>query len=324
MTTRSSHIKGMVKDSYQYYLENYEKVPTVFNQIFQEESTNASYEQYTTAIGPGSLTEIAEGVSIPRSQAQEGYTVYCAVKKYPAELPITNEALDDNQKIDNMLKTWAGGLGDSVRESQETTHADIFNKGAYLAGDSAFNNSIPGVITPSYGSLIYDGKPFFALSGNNHTAKNNATYYNSIATLTLNGQGLETLMKLISVTNAYNEAGMKVSIMPDTLLCQFGSSNYWNAKRLLESAGDSNEPHSGITNVWKRSLNLVGWRFLDDADAWFIGCSKKGLVSLSRMSPKIDYYEDQNTDIQIVRMRTRWGRAVTNFRYWVSANQSTS
>jgi hypothetical protein len=42
------------------------------------------------------------------------------------------------------------------------------------------------------------------------------------------------------------------------------------------------------------------------------------------MPMKVDYYEDQNTDSQIVRMRSRWGQAVTNFRPWAGANLSTS
>lgn len=322
--TRSSFIKAMVKDSYPYFIESYDKVPSVFSQIYKVEPTNAAYEQYTSAIGPGAITKVREGNSIPRQTAQEGYTVYCSAYKYPTELNLTNEAIDDNTKIGNFLRAWASGLGEIVRNKQESDHADVFNYGGYTSGNDTFNNSIPGVISPSYGDYTYDGKPFFALSGNNHPAKNGATYYNSLGTLTLNGQNLETITKLLSVTNAFNEAGIEVQIMADTLLVQYGSSNYYKAKRLLQSMGDSTEPHEGIVNVWKGALTLIGWRFLGDADAYFIGCRQKGLVSLNRMSPKIDYYEDQNTDSEIVRMRTRWGKAVTNFRYWVGANLSTS
>jgi hypothetical protein len=324
MATRASFIKAMVKDSYEWAIESYEQQPTIFNQLFETESTDAAYEQYTSAIGPGEVTQVLEGAAIPRQSAQEGYTVFCANKKYPTELPLTNEAIDDNQKVANFLKAWASGLGEAIRNKQEKTHADIFNKGGFTAGDSAFDNSIAGVLTPSYGSLMYDGKPFFALTGNNHPAKNGATYYNSIASLPLSGANLETMIKLISITNAYNEAGREVQIMPDTLVVQAGSSNFYKAKRLLESIADVEGGHSGVNNVWKGSLNLIGWRFLNTADAIYVGCAKKGLKSLNRMPLKIDYYEDQNTDSQIVRSRARWGNCVTNFRYWVAANLATS
>lgn len=324
MSTRSSWIKAMVRDSYPYFLEQYDSVEAVYSQIFDVQATNAPYEQFTSAIGPGSLTKVREGVSIPRQTAQEGYTVYGTPFKYPTEQALTNEAINDNQKIANFLKTWAGGLGEVTRVQKESDHADVFNYGGFTAGHSTFDQSIPGVLTPSYKNFLYDAKPFFALTGNNHPAKNGSTYYNSIASLTLSGPNLETICKLISITNAKNEAGIEVTIMPDTLLVQQNSANWYKALRILESMGDQQETHSGIKNVWKNALRPIGWRFLTNADAWFVGCAKKGLKSLDRMAPKIDYYEDQNVDSQIVRMRVRWGKTPTNFRYWVGANLSTS
>jgi len=322
--TRSSFIKAMVKDAYSYSLESYDKVEKVSTQIFDTETSDSAYEQYTSAIGPGAVTEVVEGTSIPRQSAQEGYTVICANKKRATELPLTNEAIDDNQKIANFLKAWATGAGESFANAQETDHLNIFNKGGFTSGDSTFDNSIPGVVTPSYGNFTYDGKPFFALSGNNHPAKNGATYYNSIASLTLSGQNLETLLKLIAVTNAFNEAGLEISLHPDTLLVQYGSANYYKAKRILESIAEIDAVQSGVTNVWKGALTLVGSRFLTSADAYFVGKAKMGLKSLNRLPLKIDYYEDQNSDSQIVRARARWGKAVSNFRGWVGANLSTS
>ena len=324
MTDRSAFLKGMVKDAYKYYFEKYEAVPTVYDQIFDIEDSTAAYEQYTTAIGPQKLTKTAEGVATPRQSASEGFTVYCANYDYPSELAISNDALDDHQKVDNYLKSWAEGLGEVVRNKQESEHAALFNFGGFTAGHAAFDNSIPGILTPSYGSLAYDAKPFFNLTGNARTAKHGGTYYNGVSSLTLDGTGLQTLMKLISVTNAVNEAGIEITIMPNILLCQYNSDTYYTAKRLLESTGDVSGVHAGIENVWKSSLRLVGWRFLTDPDAWFIGVAKQGLKSLARMSPVIDYYEDKPIRSQVVRMQARWGRAPTNFRYWAAANFATS
>ncbi len=324
MTDRSAFLKGMVKDAYKYYFENYEKVPTVYDQIFDIEDSTAAYEQYTTAIGPGKLTKTAEGVATPRQTASEGFTSYIANYDYPSELAISNDALDDHQKVSNFLKAWAEGLGEVVRNKQESEHANIFNYGGFTAGHDAFDNSIPGILAPSYGKLAYDTIPFFNLTGATRTAKHGGTYYNGVASLTLDGTGLQTLMKLISVTNAFNEAGIEISIMPTVLLCQYNSDNYYTAKRLLESSGDVSGAHSGVENIWKSSLRLLGWRFLTDADAWFIGVPKQGLKSLARMAPVIDYYEDKPIRSQVVRMQARWGRGVTNFRYWAGANFATS
>lgn len=322
--TRSSFIKAMVKDAYPYAVEKYDSVEKISDQIFESQSSDAAYEQYTSAIGPGAVTEVTEGTAIPLQSAQEGYTVYCANKKRATGLPLTNEAIDDNQKIQNFLKAWAGGCGESFANARETDLMNVFNYGGYTAGHSTFDNSIPGVVTPSYGNLIYDGKPFFALSGNNHPAKNGTTYYNSIASLSLSSANLETICKLIKVTNAFNEAGLEIQIMVDTILVQDGSSNYFTAKRIIESIADVSAVQAGVTNVWKSALKVIPSRFLTDSDAWFVGKAKMGLVALNRMPLKIDYYEDQQTDSQIVRARARWGKAVTNFRGWAGANLSTS
>lgn len=320
MTDRSAFLKGMVKDAYKYYFEKYEAVPTVYDQIYSIEDSNAAYEQYTTAIGPQKLTKTAEGVASPRQTAAEGFTVYCANFDYPAELAISNDAIDDHQKIENYIKAWAEGLGEVVRNKQESEHAGLFNEGGFTSGSDFFDNSIPGILTPSYGKYAYDGKPLFNLSDNLRTAKHSGTYYNGVGSLTLDGTGLQALMKLISVTNAFNEAGLEIQIMPNVLLCQYGSDTFYTAQRLLQSTADVAAVQSGVKNIWNGALRLIGWRFLTDADAFFVGVAKQGLQSLARMAPVIDYYEDKPIRSQVVRLQARWGRAPSNFRFWVGAN----
>ena len=322
--TRSNFVKAMVDDAYEWALEKYDEEPTIFDQIFQAEDTGNAYEQYTSAIGPGELTETEEGEAITRRTAIEGFTVYCANKKFADELPITNEAIDDNTKVDNFLKVWAQGLGEAARITKEKRHANIFNYGGYTAGHDVFLNDVNNVLTTSYGKLCYDSKPFLNLTGNNRTAKHGGTYYNGVATLDLTETNLQALYKLLTVTNAYNEAGIKISIVPNVILVQMGSDNWFKARRIIESPASTEGIHAGITNLWKAQLKVVGWAFLNDADAYFIGVAKKGLISLARMPLSIDYYEDKNTDSQIVRARVRFGNAVRNFRPWAGANFSTS
>jgi len=323
--TRANFVKGMVNDAYDYAIEKYNEKPVVFPELFEVDNSEGAYEEYTTVIGPGKLNKTAEGVTIPRTTAIEGFTVYCANFKFPVELPITNEAIDDNRKIKNFLKTWSQGLGEAARMSQEDEHADIFNYGGFTAGHDTFLNDIPGgVLTTSYGNLCYDSKPFFTATGSNRTAKHGGTYYNGVATLPLNETNIQALFKLITVTNAFDEAGKRVDIMPDVLVCQYGSDNWFTAKRILESAASVSGAHSGIQNVWKSNLRLVGWSALIDTDFWAVGVAKKGLRSLGRLPLTIDYYEDKSIDSQVVRAKIRFGRAVDNFRFWAGANYSTS
>ena len=322
--SRGNFVKAMVQDAYDYAMEKYDEQPTVFDQIFETGSSDAAYEQYTSVLGPSSMTETAEGETITRRTATEGFTVYCANRKFADELPLTNEAIDDNQKIKNFLKTWAQGLGEAARSTKETSHADIFNYGGYSAGNRTFNNDVNNVLSTGYGNLCYDSICFLNLTGNTRTAKSGSTYYNGVETLNLNETNLQTLYQLITVTNAYNEAGRRISLRPNVLIVQLGSNNWFTAKRILESSAQISGSHSGITNLWRGELRLIGWPFLTDSNAWFLGTAKMGLMSLARKPLTIDYYEDKPTDSQIVRGRTRFGKAVKNFRPWAGANFSTS
>ena len=325
MSNRANLVKGMVNDAYDYAIESYNDKPIVFPQIFDVESTEGAYEQYTSVVGPGNFARVAEGGSIPNQPIVEGFTVYVANFKHAVECIITNEAIDDNRHIKNMLKSWSQGLGSQARITQEDEHAGLFNYGGYTAGHELFLNDIPGgTLTTSYGNKCYDSVCFFNKSDNLRTAKSTLQYYNGFATLQLNEANLEAMFNLLSVTNAFSEAGKRIELMPDTLLVKYGSANWWTAKRLLESSASVTAVQSGVKNLWQGALTLIGWTALTDSDAWFMGCAKKGLKSLARMPLAIDYYENKNIDSQIVRGRTRSGRGVQNFRYWAGANFSTS
>ena len=305
-------------------MEKYDEKPTIFDQIFETESSEDAYEQYTSVLGPGSMTETEEGEEISRKTATEGFTIIIANKKFADELPLTNEAIDDNKKIKNFLKTWAQGLGEASRASKEQRHADIFNKGGHTAGHAVFLNDINNVITTSYGNKAYDSKPFLNLSDNTRTAKHGGTYYNAYSALNLNEANLQTAYQRMVVENAKNEAGRKIDLSPDVLVVQAGSNNSFTAKRIIESSAQVDGVHSGVANLWRGKLRVIEWAYVDTAASWYLGIAKKGLKSLARKPLTIDYYEDKRHDAQIVRGLMRLGCGVTNFRSWVGANVATS
>lgn len=321
---RENFPKAMINDSYDYAIEAYDDEKTTFDEISSVEDSKSSYEQYTTAIGPGEMDETEEGTEISDKGAIEGFTVHCANKKFTLKFPLSSESIDDNRKIDNFLKAWAQGLGESARTTKEKQHANLFNYGGFTAGHSTFLNDVNNVLTTSYGNKCYDTLPFFNLSNNLRTAKHGGTYYNGVQTLNLNETNLQELYKLMAVTNAYNEAGVKVSIIPNILLVQQGSLNAFTAEKILNSPGSPDATHSGVANIWRTRLRLVTWPYLTTANAWFLGVAKKGIKSLSRKALTVDYYEKPEIDTNYVRGIIRFGRAVTNFRYWVGANFATS
>src|SRR3990167_11383393 len=119
MNTRANFVKGMVNDAYDYSIESYNAKPMVFQDLYDTESSEGSYEQYTTVVGPASFGRVGESVTIPRVNIAEGFTIQIANFKMATEMAMSNESIDDNRHIKNMLKSWAQGLGESARIKQE-------------------------------------------------------------------------------------------------------------------------------------------------------------------------------------------------------------
>lgn len=313
----------MQRDMYAWFLERYDTFNPVYPQIFQVEQMQSGFDQMTSGLGLGKLTERKEGDEIVASNLLEGFTVVCKARTFSDSYWMTMEFVEDTppEKIANILRGYASTWGEGVISTKEAFAAKFFNYGFYTSGHATFNNSITGVVTDASGDLIYDGKPFFAASGNNHPAKNGSTYYNSLGALALSEANLKTAYTLMTVTNNRNEKGEIVQIMPDTLLIP--GNLHFTAKTLLESeqsVGNANNDKNAVQNL----VAPIEWQYLTDTDAWFLGKKQKGLKFYERKSPVIDFYQDEKDKKYYATIDTRFGAVVDNFRYWVGANGSTS
>lgn len=323
---RNEFTKLMQKDMYGYYLERYDQYQPVYPLLFDVQQSNSAFEKSTTAIGMGKLSERPEGQSIVYSNPLEGYEVIIRNRTFSDGFTLSMEFVEDTppEKMANIIKEFAGTWADGVMATKEKFASDLFNKGGLTAGDPIFNNSITGVITDPSGNLVYDGKPFFNLSGNNRAAKaHSVTYYNGLA-LALSADNLQTAYTLMTTVNNRDEKGEIINIQPNVLLIP--PTLKFTAKSILESdllitgingTLPNKNPVSGL-------LQIVEWQYLTDTGAWFIGAAKKGLVFYERKSPVIDFYQDEDTKTYKATIDTRFGAGVTNWRYWVGSNFITS
>jgi hypothetical protein len=324
MAIRSQFTELMQKDMYAWFLEKYDTYAPVYPQIFQVEQMSSAYEQQTTGLGLGKLSERNEGDSIVSSNLLEGFTAIVKARTFSDSYWMTMEFVEDTppEKIANILRTYATTWEEGVIASKETFAAKFFIYGGFTSGrHDTFDNTITGVVTDPSGDFIYDGKPFFALTGNNHPAKDGNTYYNSLGALSLTGPNLQTAYNMMTVTNNRNERGEIIQIMPDTLLIP--GNLHFTAKTLLESElapGGANNDKNAVQNI----VQPIEWQYLTDTDGWFLGKRQKGLVFYERKSPVIDFYQDEKDKKFYATIDTRFGAGVTNWRYWVASNISVS
>ena len=318
---RSDFTVGMLKDLYKYFFETYDETPTVYDQVFDVQPSDAAYEQSTSVVGMGQLAEKPESDAIAYRKPLEGFTTYGINKTWSDGVEISMEAVEDHQKIGDLLRATARTWGSSVKATRETFYAKTFNYGGYTAGHDHFKNVISGVISQNTGGLVYDGKPLFTLTGNARSSKNGGTYYNSLGALSLTQANLITAYNLMTSTNNRNERDEIVQIIPDTLLVppalRFTGSVILNSTLLPGSGNNDVNAMAGI-------VRLVVWPYLTDTDAWFLLKAKSGLVAQNRKDPVIDFYQDEDTKSFKANIVARFGHRVDNFRFVVGANLSTS
>ena len=324
MAFRSEFTELMTRDMYGWFMESYDQLSPVYPQIFDVQPLVGAYDQETAGIGLGQLSERSEGNDIVASNPLEGYTVIGKARTFSDSFYLTMEFVEDStpQKMASVMSGFASTWASGVINSKETFAAKFFNYGGFTSGrHDTFDNTITGVITDSSGDLIYTGKPFFALTSNNHPAKDGSTYYNSLGALSLTGTNLQTAYNLMTNTNNYDERGEKIALSPDTLLIP--PALRFTAKTLLESELLPGGANNDI-NVTQALVSPIEWQYLTDTNGWFVGARGKGIKFLERKSPVIDFYQDELSKKFYATIDARWGGSVTNWRYWVAANIETS
>ena len=168
MAFRNQFTELLTRDMYGWFLERYDSFSPVYPQIFQVETMVSGYDKVTTGLGLGKLSERKEGDDIIASNLMEGFTVLAKARTFSDSYYMTMEFVEDTppEKIANILRAQATTWGEGVVSTKEAFAAKFFIHGAKTAGHDVFNSTITGVIDDPTGDLIYDGKPFFAATGN--------------------------------------------------------------------------------------------------------------------------------------------------------------
>ncbi len=325
MATRNEFTELFQKDMYGYFFESYDQLPTVYDKIFDVKRSNTAFEKETVAVGMGALSELAEDAPIVYSNPIEGFTVSCKMREFGDGFKLSANFVADTppEKISNVVMELAGTWQEKVIQGKETFAARFFNEGGFTAGSSVFNNSLGTLNNDPTGNLCYDGKPFFNLTGNRRKAyAHTTTYYNGLASA-LSSDNLQTAYTLMTGTNNRDERGGKIALMPDVLVIppalKFTADSILNSTAIISASAEK-----GDKNVAEGLVKPIVWQYLTDADAWFLGKAKKGLVWYERQTPVIDVYIDDLTKAYHVDIRTRYGAVMKNWRYWVGSNFATS
>jgi len=314
---RNQFTEAMKKDMYTYYWENYPIKTPVWEELFEVVPSDAAYEQFTSAIGLGELTEKPEHEDIESDSPIESYTIVCKNRSFAQKVSFSYESVQDSKKT-SLLQSTVSSWGPKVATTKEKFYAKFFNKGAFTAGDDVFNNNITGVVTDATNNVTYDNYPWFDTA---HPDKVGNTYVNYVSSRALSHTNLKTSYNDYTVTINRDERGDIIEHIPDTLLVP-GALTF-TAQEILNTTNIPNS-QDNTTNVLSSIVGLTTWQRLTDVDGWFLGQKKKGLMATEREGVSLDFWRDEVNLSYWARIFLRFGGCITNWRYWLAFNISTS
>lgn len=310
------------KDMYKAAFEIIDKADRVRDKIYNVVSgVKGAGDKNTQLLGLGDLERhTTEGQDINFTSPAEGWSYYVRYWTYSGGLSLTFEAVQDNVKLGNFLNDLAGTWAESSEHTKETFAARIFNEGGTLSGDWIFNGSWLNNSDPS-GDLMYDSKPFFALSGNNYTHKGGATYYNSVASLTLSPSNFETIYILHTATNNTTELDRPTKATVDTILTREGTDHLM-ARRIFETIKGLPGGQLNDKNIYAGMCNPIAWPYITDT-AFYVGKAKhRDFQFHERQTPLIDFFEDKTNKGYKASFIERYGAMLKN-RPWTRGGGSS-
>lgn len=329
-TVDPSQLPGLVSDvGYSVMMEGYTRDAPVYPDLFEVIPTDGT-EYGHTAMSIAGTTEPEEterGIDAPGRTMDEVYQWFCKCRKLQESLVIPEEMWrsgNANALITEHIQTHMGGLGGGFMSKKERMAAALFNRGSITAGDTtAFVGSYLGHADPNNGK-IYDGKPWFAATGNGHPLgiATATTKINQDANA-LSSANLSAAYTLHVKTNAYNEANEFVGgNRPNVLLVPAELEE--TADILLNSTLRPGTSQND-SNVFQGRFARKTWAYLTDSDGWFLGAAKQGIRCYDSGIPQILVSAPDRANGNVtVRLVGYFGGVVTQWRNWSAHATSTS
>lgn len=291
-----------------------------------------SYYQSTTALAASQLEDRDDYGISSQDNPKEGYTVYGVKKHKSIKTAVAEETAKDWHRTADFLKGYVqANVPEMLYNTKNNIVFGMINKGGYTAGDPIFDNNSADANVPSQtANLPYDGKPWFALSGNNHVAKNGSTYYNALAVTTASPSGrangittpnCQDMYIRFTATNAKKENGSNFNNTKDIIVVSSVAGGMdWdtvvNSDKTAENANNAN-------NILKGKIKKIIGTNLITTDTMSVMMRRKGVkVFISEI--QYEYWKQLEPDQYWFRVSFDYIAVEENWRFALANNAPTS
>lgn len=326
-----SQVKELVNNNgYPVMFQAYDSVERVYPQFCEVQDCPVDGSLYgdkgSVMTGLGELRRRRDGEEAQADTFETAYTWFMAIHPYARKLSLPRRMLaaaDASGQVMGIVNKLSMEWGERSATLKDQIVADVFQKGTLSAGDAdVFDNSFPNN-PANYRKFIYDGKPFFAASGNGHPlVGSTTTLINLTVSNPLTVDNIQTTVTTMRTTNAVNDRAEKVTISPNVIMVPPGLK--YTLAKILNSVQLPGTAQNDINPIAGEFSPVINRYLTDDSDAWWMGQRGRGVLVRDSGVPKFKIYFDEPNDCMVVEPSTYFGVTVTDFRYWYANNKATS
>lgn len=245
----------------------YNERETQWDKILERKSSSKNFEIGVQAEGFGLMSIKPQGDDITFDSRRQGFTPKFIHVTYAKGFIATMEALQDERYGE--IKASTAALARSARQTEETTGANILNR-----GHDATSTMVDG-----------DGVELFSTVHPN--GPSGGTYSNTLAVAaSLTESSLEDLTT--QIRESTDARGLITKIMPTRLIVP--PALQWEAHRILGSVLQNDTANNATnalrdTDMYQGGNGYVVNDYLTDPDAWFVKTdAPDGLCRFDRMA----------------------------------------
>lgn len=271
--TTGSYAKAIYPGVNAWWGKSYSEHQKEYPMLFDVQKSSRNFEEDVGVSGFGLAPVKAEAGSISYDAENQTYVTRYTHTVYGIGFIITQEMMEDDL-YDIVGARRARELAFSITQTMETVAANVYNR--------AFNSSYTGGDGVEMCSLLHPT-----------TAGNQA---NELAvSADLSEAALE--QAAIDIMNFKNERGLRISIMPKSLIVPPDLS--FEAQRILKSTLQSGTANNDVNALRTLSVIPDGFKvchYITNTDDWFIRTNcPEGLKMFMRREPAFDVDSDFDT-----------------------------
>lgn len=306
MTATSSQFADFLDARFRdYWNSGYTELPDMTSTFYRVLDGKFQTDRFSSVGALGELQAFTGTVQY--DDLSQGYDTSVTPLEFALGFAIERRLKDD--MLFDIMDGRAQGLAHSAYYTRQTHAARPFNNA--FSVDTFFYTNTEGV------SMCSDSHT------STSTATSTATGFDNRITSSLNAVTFASART--QLVNLRNDRGQLINLMPDMIIVPDQGSMLESAWEIVNSQGKPDVANNNA-NMYYKNYQVVPWKFLTDANNWFLADSKvmkqNGLIWIDKVKPEFAFVESFDEIIGKWRCYGRWASGHRDWRFIVGAEVS--